>query len=115
MQATTVLSNQDVQLSLSHLARKLARLRASDALPRAITTRRRRARRPGWVRDAVVRVLADHGGPIRVTHVHAEVEALLGGPVSSDSVSWVLFSDVRGPAPLFVRVAPGRYVLASAA
>ncbi len=115
MQATQVLSNQDVQSSLSHLARKLARLRTSDAPPRAISSRRRRARRPGWVRDAVVRVLADHGGPMRATDVHAAVEALLGEPVSSDSVSWVLSSDVRGPAPLFVRAARGRYVLASAA
>lgn len=115
VQATTVLSNQEVQSSLSHLARKLARLRASDAPPRAITSRRRRVRRPGWVRDAVVHVLADQGEPMRFTDVHAAVEALLGEPVSSDSVGWVLSSDVRGPAPRFVRVARGRYVLASAA
>jgi len=115
VRATTVLSNQEVQSSLSHLARKLARLRASDAPPRAITSRRRRARRPGWVREAVVRVLADHDGAMRAAHVHVAVEALLGEPVSSDSVSWVLSSDVRGPAPRFVRVTRGRYVLASAA
>jgi hypothetical protein len=112
MRATTVLSNQEVQSSLSHLARKLACLRDSDAPPRTITSRRRRARRPGWVHDAVVRVLADHQGPMRVAHVHAAVEALLGEPVSSDSVSWALAADVRGPAPSFVRVARGRYVLA---
>lgn len=115
MQATTVLSNQEVQWSLSHLARKLARLRASDALPRPITSQRRRARRPGWVQDAVVRVLADHEGPMRPTQVHAAVEALLGESVSPDSVSWALASDVRGPAPRFVRVGRGRYVLASIA
>ena len=115
MRATTVLSNQEVQSSLSHLVRRLARLRASDAPPRAITSRRLRTRRPGWVRDAVVRVLADHGGPMRVVHIHAAIETLLAEPVSLDSVSWVLSSDVRGPAPLFSRVAPGRYVLASAA
>lgn len=112
MQATQVLSNQEIQGSLARLARKLSGLRASDAPLRVVTSRRRRARRPGWVRDAVVRVLADHGGPMRVTSVHAAVEALLGEPVSSDSVSWALASDVRGPAPLFVRVARGRYVLA---
>ena len=111
MQATQVLSNQEVQSSLSHLAKKLARLRASDVPPRAIASRRRRARRPGWVRDAVVRVLADHGGPMRATNVHVAVEALLGESVSSDSVGWVLASDVRGPAPLFVRVARGRYMV----
>jgi hypothetical protein len=114
VQATTVLSNQEVQSSLSHLARKLARLRASDAPPRAIMSPRRRARRPGWVRDAVVRVLADHGEPMRFTDVHVAVEALLGEPVSLDSVGWVLSSDVRDPAPRFVRVARGLYVLANA-
>jgi hypothetical protein len=115
MRMTTVLSNHELQGSLGRLAEKLAALRASDALPRAITSRRRRARRPGWVRDAIVRVLADHGGPMRTTHIHTAVEALLGEPVSADSVSWVLSSNVRGPAPLFVRVARGRYILARAA
>jgi len=115
MQATGVLSNHDLQGSLGHLAKRLARLRASDTPPRAITSRRRRARRPGWVRDVVVRVLADHGEPMRVTDVHAAVAALLGEPVSADSVSWALASDVHGPAPSFVRVARGRYVLATAA
>ena len=114
MQATTVLSNQEIQSSLRQLARNLARLRASGALPRVIASRRRRARRPGWVHDAVVRVLVDQGGPMRVTHVHAAVEALLGESVSADSVSWALASNVRGPAPSFVRVARGQYVLATA-
>jgi hypothetical protein len=62
VRATQVLSNQKVQSSLSHLARKLACLRDSDAPPRTITSRRRRARRPGRVHDAVVRVLADYQG-----------------------------------------------------
>lgn len=115
MRTTTVISNHELQGSLGRLAEKLARLRASEVPPRAITSRRRRARRPGWVRDVVVRVLADHGGPMRAAHVHTAVEALLGEPVSSDSVSWVLSSDVRGPSPLFVRVARGRYSLARAA
>ncbi len=114
MQATTVLSNQEVRSSLGHLAGKLARLRASDASVRAITSRRRRARRPGWVHDAVVRVLAEHGGPIRVADVRAALEASLGETVSANSVSWVLASHSVGPSPLFVRVARGRYVLASA-
>ncbi len=114
MQATTVLSNQEVQWSLGYLVKKLAHLRASDAQTRAIASRRRRARRPGWVHEAVVRVLADQGGPMRVTHVHSAVEALLGESVSADSVSWALASDVRGPAPSFVRVARGRYLLATA-
>jgi hypothetical protein len=112
VRVTQALSNQEVQSSLSHLAQKLARLRARDAPPRAIVSRRRRARRPGWVRDAVIRVLADDGGPMRVAHVHAAVEASLGEPVSANSVSWVLASHAAGPVALFVRVTRGRYVLA---
>jgi len=107
------LADQEARASLDRLAEKLARLRASDAPPRAIVSRRRRARRPGWVHDAVVQVLADHEGPMRVRHVHAAVQALLGEPVSPDSVSWALASDVRGPVPSFVRASRGRYVLAT--
>ena len=60
-------------------------------------------------------MLADHEGPMRPMQVHAAVEALLGESVSPDSVNWALASDVRSPAPRFVRVGRGRYVLASAA
>jgi hypothetical protein len=112
MQATQVLSNQEARLSLSCLAGKLGRLRANDDQPRAIVSRRRRARRPGWVHDAVVRVLAGHGGPMPVTDVYVAVEALLGEPVSVHSVNWVLASHSQGPSPRFVRVARDRYVLA---
>jgi hypothetical protein len=99
---------------LAHLAKKLAVLRASESSPRAITGRRRRARRPGWVLDAVCRVLKDQsvGGPMRPIGVHAAVEALVGEKVSKDSVNWVLTSHSAGPLPLFVRIARGRYVLA---
>jgi hypothetical protein len=106
---------EEARSGLSRLAKKLAGLRASDAQPRVITSRRLRPRRPGWVLDAVREVMADQVGPMRVTHVHAAVEALLGEKVSGDSVSWVLASHSEGSAPLFVRVARGRYVLASAA
>ncbi len=108
-----VLGRPEVQWRLSGLAKKLAALRASDGLARIVKPQRKRARRPGWVRDAVVRVLDDHGGPMRVTQIHEAIETLLGEPVSIDSVSWVLAWDVRGPSPAFVRVARGRYVLAS--
>jgi hypothetical protein len=109
------LAGQEVRLGLSRLAKKLAGLRASDAQPRAITSRRLRPRRPGWVLDAVCEAMTDQAGPMRVAHVHAAVEASLGDTVSANSVSWVLASHSVGPSPLFVRVARGRYVLASAA
>jgi hypothetical protein len=106
------LAGQEARARLGRLAKKTASVRASDAPPRAITSQRRRARRPGWVHDAVVRVLVDHGGPMRATHVHAAVEVLLGEPVSDHSVSWALAAHVRGPVASFVRVARGLYALA---
>lgn len=109
------LATQEARSGLSGVAKKLAGLRASDAQPRAITSRRLRPRRPGWVLDAVRAVMADQAGPMRVAHVHAAVEAAMGESVSANSVSWVLASHSAGSSPLFVRVARGRYVLANAA
>jgi hypothetical protein len=105
------LADQDARSGLSPLAKKLASLRASDAQPRAIASRRLRSRRPGWVLDAVRDVLADQAAPMRVTHVHAAVQASLGETVTANSISWVLSSHSAGPSPLFVRVARGRYTL----
>lgn len=106
------LSPPETRWRLERLAKKLAALRASDAPSRTTRSCRRRSRRPGWVLDAVCRVLADEaGGPMRPVSVHAAVEALVGEPVSKDSVCWVLSSHSAGPSPLFVRVARGRYVL----
>lgn len=129
VQATTVLSNQHSGASgnlvaevtkvlasadrsrLSYVAKQLKRLRASDAEPRAVKSQRRRDRRPGWVIDAVVRVLADEGRPMRSTHVRAAVESLLGHSVSKDSVDSCLSSGVRGKEPRFERVSYGCYRL----
>ena len=106
------LAAQEARPGLSRLAEKLAGLRASDAQPRVIMSRRLRARRPGWVLDAVREVMVDQAEPMRVMHVHAAVEALLGEAVSKDSVSWCLSAGAHGKEQLFVRIARGRYVLA---
>jgi hypothetical protein len=106
------LAAQEARSVLSRLAEKLAGLRASDAQPRAILSRRQRPRRPGWVLDAVREVMADQVGPMRVAQVHAAVEALLGEAVSKDSVSWCLSAGAHKKERLFVRIARGRYVLA---
>jgi hypothetical protein len=111
MQTTGVLSNHQHQASLAHLAKKLAGLRASGAKPRVVTSRRLRPRRPGWVLDAVVQVLADRAEPMRVAHVHATIEKLLGQTVSKDSVSWCLSTGVLGKEPRFERVSYGCYRL----
>lgn len=109
-EVTKVLAGVD-RSRLSYLVKQLARLRASDAQPRTIKSQRQRERRPGWVMNAVVRVLADEDGPMRLTHVHAAVERLLGLTVSKDSVGWCLSSGVRGKEPRFERVSYGCYRL----
>lgn len=48
---------------------------------------------------------------MRVAHVHATIEKLLGQTVSKDSVSWCLSTGVRGKEPQFERVAYGCYRL----
>jgi hypothetical protein len=129
MRATQVPSNQDSGASgnlvsevtkilasvdrsrLSYVVKQLKRLRASDASPRAIKSQRQRARRPGWVIDAVVRVLANEGRPMRSTHVRAAIESLLGHSVSKDSVDSCLSKGARGKQPRFERVSYGCYRL----
>jgi hypothetical protein len=133
MQATPVPSNQDSGASgnivtevtkvlasvdrsrLSYVAKRLKRLRDSEAQPRSIRSQRKRDRRPGWVTDVVVRVLVEGGEPMRATHVHAAVERLLGQSVSKDSVDSCLSKGVRGKAPRFERISPGRYRLVGSA
>lgn len=74
---TKVLASADSP-RLSYVAKRLRKLRASDAPPRTIKSQRKRDRRPGWVTDIVIRVLVEGGKPMRATHVHAAVEKLLG-------------------------------------
>jgi hypothetical protein len=70
-----------------------------------------RHRRPGWIVDAIVQVLADRREPMQAREVHAAVEALLGEPVLWGSVKSSLATHVSGSTPRFVRVARGRYKL----
>jgi site-specific DNA recombinase len=106
-----VLSSQELQGSLRHLAKKLATVRATGGAPRRPVSRRQRSRRPGWVLKAVVQVLTDRGEPMRAKEIHAAVEALVGEPVGWSSVKMALASNVSGSSPRFVRIARGRYVL----
>jgi hypothetical protein len=99
------LAAQEARSGLSRLAEKLADLRASAAQPRAITSRRLRPRRPGWVLDAVIRAFGDRDGPMRLTEIHAAMERQLGESVSIESVSWCLRMGTRGLYPRFIRVA----------
>jgi hypothetical protein len=105
-------SNQDLQVSLARLARKLAAVRTGGRPRRRLTTCRQRPRRPGWVLRAIVGVLADHGEPMRVKDIHAAVETALGESVAAPSIKTALIANATGPSRRLVRVAPGRYMLA---
>lgn len=109
-----VLASEEFRAGLEVIARKLAVLRANGGRLRPIESRRMRRRRPGWILDAVLAVMTDQARPMRVSEVHAAVEAHLGETVSRDSVNWCLSARAGGPGSLFIRVARGRYVLASA-
>jgi hypothetical protein len=108
------LAAQEALPELSRLAKKLAGLRASDAQPRAITSRRQRPRRPGLVLDAVVRAFGDRDGPMRLMEIHAAMERQLGQSVSTESVSWCLRMGTRGLDPRFIRPIGDRRDLRSA-
>jgi hypothetical protein len=59
-------------------------------------------RRPfGSVRDAIVQVLAEADGDLRVRDIHPRVERLLSGPVSPTSVKAYLRRGCSRPVPLF--------------
>jgi len=107
-----IYSNQDLQGSLSRLAKKLAAVRISGGPRRRPVSCRRRPRRPGWMLKAVVWVLTDRSEPMHVRDIHAAVEALVGESVPLSSIKGGLAKNVGGSSPRFVRVAPGRYALA---
>jgi|HubBroStandDraft_6_1064221.scaffolds.fasta_scaffold39936_3 hypothetical protein len=70
-----VYSSHDLQDSLGRLAKKLAAMRASGGPRRQPVSRRQRPRRPGWVLEAIVQVLADRGEPVRAKDIHSAVES----------------------------------------
>ncbi len=65
----------------------------------------------GVVQAAVLKVLAAADRPMRLPEVRTAVDALLGRPVSKDSISWCLSTGARGAEPRFERVARGSYRL----
>jgi hypothetical protein len=75
-------------------------------------------RRDGWpdgrrsfgsVRDAILAVLREADGEMRVETIQAEVERVLGGPVSGFSVADYLRVRSCGPKPLFEHTRHGHY------
>jgi hypothetical protein len=104
-------SNPEIQGRLRQLSDKLDRLAASGAAP-CHSARQDRKLRGGLVPNAIERVLADSGKPMRARDVHAEVEELLGMSVPTSSVKNWLAKQVQDQQPRVVRLGRGRYGLA---
>jgi hypothetical protein len=104
-------SNHEIQERLRQLSEKLDRLAASNAAPRT-SARRDRRLRGGLVPQAVVSVLRDAYGPMRVRDIHADVEERLGRTVPASSVKNWLAKQVVSEASRVVRLDRGRYRLA---
>ena len=68
----------------------------------------------GVIQRAVIKALLEADRAMDVGETHAEVEVLIGHPVSRDSVNSCLSTGARGARPRFERVARGRYQLARA-
>jgi hypothetical protein len=103
------LSNLEVQERLVRLATKLDRLAGSTAAPRP--TPRDPKRRCGDVSKAVVEVLREFGGPLRMVEIHAVVEGLLGETVPRSTIKNCLANNSRGDGARLVRLSRGRYRL----
>lgn len=111
MELFGALSNPEVRESLERLAKKLEQIEASGVAPRPTTLAR--GLRVGAIPDAIMRVLADSVEPLRMRDIHAEVEALVGQPVSRSAVKNWLANHVRGDQAMLVRLGRGRYCLAA--
>jgi hypothetical protein len=103
------LSNLENQERLGRLAAKLDRIAGSSAPRRATPLEPRR--RCGDVSKAVLEVLRDFGGPLRMVEIHAAVEELLGETVPRSTIKNCLANNSRGGRARLVRLGRGRYRL----
>ena len=68
-------------------------------------------RRCGDVRDAMIAVLSEEGGPLRVAEIYERVDQRLAGPVRYEHVKDSLSHRSRGEKQLFERLGHGLYRL----
>jgi hypothetical protein len=66
-------------------------------------------RRAGAVQEAVIRALANAGGPLRAREVHAAAEELAATPLSWNTVKDCLHKNARRAGSPIERVSHGRY------
>lgn len=104
------LSNHDLQGLLNSLTGEESGQVRHRAQPRAGWPDGRR--QFGEVSGAIKTVLAEADAEMRMKDVHAEVERLLGGEVSFQSVADFLTKNSKGQKPLFERPRYGHYRLA---
>ena len=103
------LSNQGLQGLLNSLTGEKRRQVRQRAKPQAGWPDGRR--HFGEVSGAVKAVLATAEAEMRMKDVHSEVERLLGGAVSFQSVADFLIKNSKGPRPLFDKPRYGHYRL----
>jgi hypothetical protein len=103
------LSNHDLQGLLNSLTGEESHQVRRRAQPRVGWPDGRR--QFGEVSGAIKAVLAADDVEMRVKDVHAEVERLLGGEVSFQSVADFLTENSKGAKPLFERPRYGHYRL----
>ena len=68
-------------------------------------------RKFGEVSGAIMVVLSETASEMRLRDIHAEVERVLGGRVSFQSVADYLLKRSKGSRPLFIRTRYGHYQL----
>jgi hypothetical protein len=112
MELVGALSNHETHSQLRRLSEKLDQIAASSARPRSSACADRRLR-SGLVPPTIMRVLSESVEPMRMKDIHVEVELELGQPVSRSAVKNWLAGHTGGEQPLFVRLARGRYRIAT--
>ncbi len=109
MELVGALLNFSAQERLEKLASMLAKIVASRATPRPSALAGKR--RPGVLTEVTEKVLAE--APMRMYEIYSAAEALIGQPVPRSSVKNSLARLCKGEHPRFVRLARGRYRLAT--
>jgi len=103
--------NRDLRTRLQRIHQQIARQASSgEQLARRSPVRSQR-RRPGLIRDAIIAVLAEHDGSLRVRDIAAALAARLGEPVSVSTVKSCLWRDAQSDLGRFERSGRGRYRL----
>ena len=95
------LSNHHFQTIIHSLTTGEGRQARRRAKPKAGWSDGRR--KFGTVSGAIKVVLSTSSEAMRMKDIHVEVERLLGGPVSFQSVADYLIKNSKGPTPLFER------------